>query len=780
MLKVFNKIIISFLLVLVIFSGINILKINTALAADRFPGLTQTESDLVYSKCPLTSVSYNTCIRTEAEAIRETKTQVQIEAADTGITVPVTPITGQPVSEQAIEDEARAVEAAAQARANADAAVKAAEEAFNQERNVAESIAYACSSEINCCDEEKAYQADKTNTDLLAARQACLGVALKNEQEKREDESLWGAFKTVAGNGLKLMAEGATRTVIGVIGGIYQLLLIPLLGIILRIVAACMDFGFIFTLDSTKIETVNAAIVTVWTLVRNIFNVTFIFILLYVAIKTIIGSASINTKKMIKDVVVAALLINFSLFITRICIDAGNILAVGFYNTITSNSTVSFSSTAAGIVNLGALFSSTGATSMFSTDFFVISMLQIITMLIAIVTFSFITLLMIVRTVILIFLMATSPIGFMGDIIPKISEHTKLWRETLYGQIMIAPVFLLFYYLITLIGNDLAPQNLTATDGKDYIGYFRYIIIIILLITAVKATKKLSGEIGKIVEKTSMLAVGAVAAYATGGASLLATSTLGKGASKMASSAGLNAAANEGGMKGFGARMALKGLNKTANSSFDVRNTGAFKQTMGLAGLKVDAGKPKEGGYLGMIKRREKEAKERVEAAADVKGMKIDPYSIDQKVVTAESLKRRGDAQQSILTLESSIQKRKDSYNEVMGQNISPAARKEEEEKYNKEIEKLKKDLKKAQDTTAKSSYDLEDDIRKDLAKQESLKKARERVRSFQGKNSNTNKQAAEALRSYIKDKEKDKTDTEKQTELLSELVKNSKDKPTT
>src|SRR3972149_11518169 len=67
----------------------------------------------------------------------------------------------------------------------------------------------------------------------------------------------------------------------------------------------------------------------------------FIFVLLYVAIGTILGLSKVNWKKTLVLIVIAALLINFSLFFTKIIVDASNILAWAFYQGISTCTTSS-------------------------------------------------------------------------------------------------------------------------------------------------------------------------------------------------------------------------------------------------------------------------------------------------------------------------------------------------------------------------------------------------------------------------------------------------------
>lgn len=69
-----------------------------------------------------------------------------------------------------------------------------------------------------------------------------------------------------------------------------------------------------------------------WTVIRDFSNMLFIFILLFTGIQTILGMG--DWRKTVLHIVIIALLINFSLFFTKVVIDAGNILAVGVFQAI--------------------------------------------------------------------------------------------------------------------------------------------------------------------------------------------------------------------------------------------------------------------------------------------------------------------------------------------------------------------------------------------------------------------------------------------------------------
>jgi hypothetical protein len=69
-----------------------------------------------------------------------------------------------------------------------------------------------------------------------------------------------------------------------------------------------------------------------WKVVRDVANIFFIFILLYLAISTALQTPGVDTRKVLVNIIIIALVINFSAVFTKVAIDASNITALTFYN----------------------------------------------------------------------------------------------------------------------------------------------------------------------------------------------------------------------------------------------------------------------------------------------------------------------------------------------------------------------------------------------------------------------------------------------------------------
>jgi len=78
----------------------------------------------------------------------------------------------------------------------------------------------------------------------------------------------------------------------------------------------------------------NTVIESSWKTVRDAANIVFIFGFVWIGIRTILDYGAANTKKFLASLIIAALLINFSLFFARALVDLSNILAVEIYDVL--------------------------------------------------------------------------------------------------------------------------------------------------------------------------------------------------------------------------------------------------------------------------------------------------------------------------------------------------------------------------------------------------------------------------------------------------------------
>jgi len=254
-----------------------------------------------------------------------------------------------------------------------------------------------------------------------------------------------------------------------------------------------------------------------WTMVRDLLNLVFIFILLYAAISTILQYGNMDIKKILPSLIIAALLINFSMLITKMVIDASHIFAWEFYNQIdvTKGGTVANMKGSAEVYgdfekkNLSNVFlagfnpqrllieaemattttnengnedeahspwKQVAAKAIENGEGFMSTLWRmaiIIWLEIALAIFSVFILLagaimFVARIVILWAVMIFSPIAFLEMILPSMKQYSEMWWKYLIGQSFFAPAFLFMFMLATkFINSGFVDKLLHLTKDND-------------------------------------------------------------------------------------------------------------------------------------------------------------------------------------------------------------------------------------------------------------------------------------------------------------------------
>jgi hypothetical protein len=245
------------------------------------------------------------------------------------------------------------------------------------------------------------------------------------------------------------------------------------------------------------------AIAMGWKIFRDLANLGLIGGLVWASIAMIIQlGGTIKPGKIITDIIIVALLVNFSYFFAGVIIDASNSLSLQLYRAGLQGTSFAMSEGAlplGGIKAFGGQFSNGEYDTKFSEIFLSQTRLitiwdkaaltksvetskasedwNLITILIfaaflfstAIAAFMTIAFLLIGRFVILVFLLITAPIGMMHfSGIPTVSKWGEQWWKTLIHQCIFPPVFFLlamisFRIMEGFVKMDSARQSPIAT-----------------------------------------------------------------------------------------------------------------------------------------------------------------------------------------------------------------------------------------------------------------------------------------------------------------------------
>ncbi len=375
-----------------------------------------------------------------------------------------------------------------------------------------------------------------------------------------------------------------------------------------------------------------------WSTIRDLFNILFIFILLYVAIGTIIGMEKVNWKKTLTSVVIAVIFINFSMFFTEIIIDASNVVTLGFYNQIVPSASVLTGLSNAIMQplglntlwhpsqgsdllhNLGDSLSKVAVVSLGSSAFFIVTAF----------VFVAVAIMFIVRFVTFIFLLILSPIMVMGSVLPRLGAQSAKWWKQLFGQAIFAPLFMIMIWVVLTIINSPAffcpGGNMTAiftgavnapaatanavssgAVGSACAGgniglIMNYIIVISFIIGALTISKEVSEQGGSAAQKI----VGGALGFGAGAVGYAGRRTIGTAGRALSDNEKLKETASKKGLTGLASRMALKGGQKAAAGSFDARSSrfAGMGKSLGVGDLGIGGKAGGKGGYDAYTKKK--------------------------------------------------------------------------------------------------------------------------------------------------------------------------------
>ncbi len=269
-----------------------------------------------------------------------------------------------------------------------------------------------------------------------------------------------------------------------------------------------------------------------WGLSRDIVNIFLIFILLYIAIATILQVSGYGAKELLLTLIIIAFLVNFSLVITKLIIDASNVLAMGFYNTFpktTENgqTTIAVSEAfknafdAGKIINMDKSFESDAFKDL--KNLYLIELLCFLLgsaiMVIAAFIFFVFSILFLIRMVVLSILMIFAPLAFAAMILPSTKPHASKWWSALFNQSFFAPAALFMLWISAMIANggfiknalgvgDAGLADMLVAFGSDSMNWdnvvkfvLNFVIIAILLCTSLVVAKQMGAYGAESVQK---------------------------------------------------------------------------------------------------------------------------------------------------------------------------------------------------------------------------------------------------------------------------------------
>lgn len=295
-------------------------------------------------------------------------------------------------------------------------------------------------------------------------------------------------------------------------------ILISLSGFFLSIAGLAFNFMIDYTIVGFGefYTTIGPALEAAWGAFRDIANIAIIGAFVFVAISTILGIEQFGIRRFVAQLLIAAVLINFSLFFTKAIIDASNIAASQFANAIPHTSTGSLALESSTITEpdgiAGAFVQSMRLTSVWDTssalnkianEHGVASvvihgvMTSVLFLMVAMVLWYGVFLLF-TRAVVLILLLLVSALAFASYAIPRLDSYWGQWWKELIKHAFFAPLLLLFLWATISIAQQVSAQtqgslaNLVTADPLSLAALFNFALTVGLLFLSIHVAKSMS------------------------------------------------------------------------------------------------------------------------------------------------------------------------------------------------------------------------------------------------------------------------------------------------
>lgn len=383
------------------------------------------------------------------------------------------------------------------------------------------------------------------------------------------------------------------------------------------------------TMDSLGLR---VAVNNLWVIIRDLFNLLFIFGLIYSGFKIILDANDSASKKNIVTIVMAALLINFSLYASQIIVDFANVATYQifqlmaapegetFFGVPTKNVSDSFIYLS-GVDTLGTndqkavLLSEVGAQTGEAEvnnigSAILLGLLFCLFYIVLGFVFAACAALLFTRFFTLTVLMIFSPMMFLGWVLPGLKSHTNKWWDKFTNQALVGPALLFMIYLSL---RALQGIGSTGQDG-GLIAVSLYLIIVTAFLWASLKVANSLGAYGaaqaiSMGQNLAKSARGYAGGAVFGGVARLGRSTAGRYfQNKADSDEWKKAAANS-----RWGRLKWKVASKVGDTSFDARNVAGVGKKLGL-------GKGIKGGYktqTEQVTKREKEIAAKLGTVSD-------------------------------------------------------------------------------------------------------------------------------------------------------------------
>jgi hypothetical protein len=233
-----------------------------------------------------------------------------------------------------------------------------------------------------------------------------------------------------------------------------------------------------------------------WIIVRDVCNLFFLIILLFIAFCTILQVDKYHAKKTLLVLILMALLINFSKPIAIFIFDGSQLLMNYFVKLMTkagnpSDKLASVSNIAETIYAKSEAARVGGGESKSIVVYYLFTIVFLFTFAVALLVMS---IFLLIRLVAMWIIVIVSPAAFLATAVPDLKKMSNDWWDALFKYSYTGPVMAFFLYLATKLAVDgiykKFEPNITL-EGFSFVDFFPFMVVIAFLYTSLIVSQKL-------------------------------------------------------------------------------------------------------------------------------------------------------------------------------------------------------------------------------------------------------------------------------------------------
>ncbi|MDP3901640.1 MAG: hypothetical protein Q8Q37_01520 [bacterium] len=232
-----------------------------------------------------------------------------------------------------------------------------------------------------------------------------------------------------------------------------------------------------FLVDASKEITSNGFVTTGFGLTLQIANLGFVLAMIFIGIATILRLENYKTKDLLRKLIIAAVLINFSFAIVGVFLDFANIIGNFFLNGVTGQGGVGALATKlAGSLDIQKLTDAPPVTlnnvhglEEFANVVVLLGALALIAIFnaILVIVFYVTAFLLLLRNIWLMILLIVMPIVWLFWIFPGLSKHWTDWWGKFISWTFFYPAVMFFIYLSINASDQIEKSVGTSVNNAD-------------------------------------------------------------------------------------------------------------------------------------------------------------------------------------------------------------------------------------------------------------------------------------------------------------------------